>query len=144
MGPQHPDTLNSVCVCNLADVPQEKLVLEHPDTLGSVIYQGRLDEAEPLFRWTLEACENELGPEHSSIFISVNNPTLLLEARGQLDEQEPTVEGIPAVEVEDMVSVRRKPCRSSRSVRVAVARTRSVRRKPGRCGVRLLGPCLGA
>ena len=65
---------------------------EHPDTLTSVHNLasllkalGKLDEAEPLYRWALEARERTLGKEHPDTLTSVNNLALLLQDMGKLD-----------------------------------------------------------
>ena len=45
--------------------------------------QGKLGEAEPLFRRTLEGRERQLGADHPSTLTSANNLALLLEAQAQ-------------------------------------------------------------
>ena len=51
--------------------------------------QGKLGEAEPLYRRALEGRESTLGPMHGSTLISVNNLAKLLKAQGKLGEAEP-------------------------------------------------------
>ncbi|KAJ1637711.1 Tetratricopeptide repeat-domain-containing protein, partial [Pavlovales sp. CCMP2436] len=51
--------------------------------------QGRLDEAEPLFRRALEGPEKTLGPNHPSTLTCVSNLAKLLLAQGKLGEAEP-------------------------------------------------------
>jgi tetratricopeptide (TPR) repeat protein len=106
MGPEHPDTLDSVN--NLAlllqaegdlagaeplyrralDGREQVLGLEHRDTLSSVNNlgyllksKGDLAGAEPLYRRALEACERVLGSEHPDTLGSVNNLAVLLRAK---------------------------------------------------------------
>jgi len=69
---------------------------EHPETLTSVnnlagLYkaQGRLAEAEPLFKRALEARERVLGKEHPETLGSADNLAGLYEAQGRLAEAEP-------------------------------------------------------
>ena len=51
--------------------------------------QGKLNEAEPLYRRALEGREKTLGPDHLHTLISVNNLGLLLYTQGKLNEAEP-------------------------------------------------------
>ena len=51
--------------------------------------QGKLAEAEPLFRRALEGFEQQLGAQHPDTLISVNNLAQLLKAQGKLAEAEP-------------------------------------------------------
>ena len=51
--------------------------------------QGKLAEAEPLYRRALEGREQQLGAHHLSTLISVNNLAQLLQAQGKLAEAEP-------------------------------------------------------
>ena len=44
-------------------------------------FQGRLDEADPLFERSLAIREKVLGPDHSDVAQSLNNQALLLQAR---------------------------------------------------------------
>ena len=60
-----------------------KLGPEHPDTLQSmnnlaVAYReaGKLDLALPLLEETLKLCRAKLGPEHPDTLISMNNLAL--------------------------------------------------------------------
>jgi serine/threonine protein kinase len=75
---------------------RERLGAEHPDTLTAVDGlasllqdQGKLAEAEPLFRQNLEARRRVLGPEHPDTLTAVNNLAGLLQERGELAEAEP-------------------------------------------------------
>ena len=72
LGPEHPDTANSLN--NLA------MVLEA---------QGRLAEAEPLYRQALAIYQKTLRPEHLTTANSLNNLSTLLQAQGRLAEAEP-------------------------------------------------------
>ena len=71
LGPEHPDTLNSVS--NLG------LVLES---------QGKYEEAEAMHRRALKGYEKVLGPEHPYTLTSVNNLGLVLESQGKYEEAE--------------------------------------------------------
>ena len=51
--------------------------------------QGKLDEAEALFRQTLEARRRTLREEHPDTLESMNDLALLLKDQGKLDEAEP-------------------------------------------------------
>ena len=51
--------------------------------------QGQLEEAAPLYRRALAACERTLGAEHPHTLTSVNNLASLLKAQGQLEEAAP-------------------------------------------------------
>ena len=51
--------------------------------------QGKLDEAEPLFREALEVCRRTLGDSHPSTLASINNLGMLFKAQGKLIEAEP-------------------------------------------------------
>ena len=69
---------------------------EHPDTLRSVsnlaeLYraEGRLAEAEPLYKRALEGRERVLGKEHPDTLTSVNNLAELYRAEGRLAEAKP-------------------------------------------------------
>src|SRR5467141_734943 len=59
------------------------------DELG-VLYadQGKLDEAEKMYQRALQAKEKALGPDHTSILLTVNNLGLLYADQGKLDEAE--------------------------------------------------------
>ena len=72
LGFDHPSTLTSV------------------NNLGSLLQsQGKLEEAEPLYRRGLESRERVLGEEHPDTLTSVNNLGILLRAQGKLEEAEP-------------------------------------------------------
>eukprot|EP00808_Paulinella_micropora_P011958 g42040.t1 len=69
---------------------------EHPDTLSSVYNlayllekQGKLAEAEALYRRELQGCEKTLGAEHPDTLSSVRNLARFLEQQGKLAEAEP-------------------------------------------------------
>ena len=51
--------------------------------------QGKLAEAEPLYREVLEGFREVLGPRHPDTLISVNNLAVLLMDQGKLAEAEP-------------------------------------------------------
>ena len=72
MGDSHPDTLTSIN--NLA------LLLKT---------QGKLGEAEPLYREALDGRRRTLGDSHPSTLTSINNLAGLLQAQGKLGEAEP-------------------------------------------------------
>jgi tetratricopeptide (TPR) repeat protein len=50
--------------------------------------QGKLVEAEALFREALDACRETLGDRHPSTLVSIGNMALLLKAQGKLVEAE--------------------------------------------------------
>jgi tetratricopeptide (TPR) repeat protein len=50
--------------------------------------QGKLAEAEPLYRRALEGREQQLGAHHPSTLTSVNNLAMLLRTQGKLAEAE--------------------------------------------------------
>ena len=50
---------------------------------------GRLQEAELLFRESLELRRKALGAEHPDVGTSLNNLGVLLQDQGRLDEAEP-------------------------------------------------------
>ncbi|UCE58766.1 MAG: serine/threonine protein kinase [Phycisphaerales bacterium] len=67
----------------------------HPDTLDSMNtlallykYQGRFDEAEPLYVRTLQVRQRVLGGEDPQTLETMNNLAVLLWSRGRLDEAE--------------------------------------------------------
>ena len=71
MGVDHPDTLISV------------------NSLGGLLEkQGKLEEAEVLYRRSLEGRERVLGVDHPNTLTSVNNLGVLLEDQGKLEEAE--------------------------------------------------------
>ncbi|HEX6812763.1 MAG TPA: tetratricopeptide repeat protein [Planctomycetota bacterium] len=97
-------TLKELGLSELAMAPQtEALEIrrrwlggEHEDTLISINgmglllqQQGRLAEAEPLYREALEIRSRRLGDEHADTLISINNMGYLLKAQGRLTEAEP-------------------------------------------------------
>ena len=53
--------------------------------------QGRLDDAEPLYRESLEIRRKALGPEHPDVGASLNNLAVLLFNTGRLQEAEPVL-----------------------------------------------------
>ncbi|CAE7359291.1 Klc, partial [Symbiodinium sp. KB8] len=55
---------------------------------GTLQDQGKLDEAEPLFRECLKHRRAKLGNSHVSTLTNMNNLALLLKKRGQWDEAE--------------------------------------------------------
>ncbi len=60
------------------------------NNLGMLLQdQGKLEEAEPLFREPLEARRETLGPRHPSTLASLNNLAMLLQDQGKLEEAEP-------------------------------------------------------
>ena len=60
------------------------------NNLGSLLEaQGKLDEAEPLYREALAGRRAALGDTHPSTLGSINNLGLLLQAQGKRDEAEP-------------------------------------------------------
>ena len=50
---------------------------------------GRLEDAEPLLRESLEIMRKALGAEHPIVGASLNNMGTLLKALGRLEEAEP-------------------------------------------------------
>ena len=64
-----------------------------PTTLNTLAesyrMQGRLAEAEPLFRRSLGIREKALGPDHPSVGLALNNLAALYEAQGRLADAEP-------------------------------------------------------
>ena len=50
--------------------------------------QGKLAEADPLFKEAIEGKSSQLGATHPATLTSVNNYAGLLQAKGQLDEAE--------------------------------------------------------
>ena len=51
--------------------------------------QGKLPEAEVLWKEVLEVRRAQLGDRHTDTFKSINNLGLLLQKQGKLDEAEP-------------------------------------------------------
>jgi non-specific serine/threonine protein kinase/serine/threonine-protein kinase len=111
LGPDHPDTLESVQSVALLYMEQgrydeaEPLYLEsleaqkrvlgsdHPDTMRSTgnlahMYQlqGRHDEAEPLYLESLESHERVLGPDHPDTLTAKHNLSTLYWAQGRQAE----------------------------------------------------------
>ena len=77
------------------DIRRRVLGPEHADTLDSqnslaviLKYQGRLADAEPLYRRTLEAMRRTLGIEDRATLSSINNLAVLLRNLDKLDEAE--------------------------------------------------------
>lgn len=67
-------------------------------TLGQVLQgQGKLDEAEPLMRESLEAMRRTLSDAHPSTLVSMINLAGLLLARGNFDGAEPLYREVLAV-----------------------------------------------
>ncbi|CAN5632702.1 hypothetical protein BH09PLA1_BH09PLA1_06380 [soil metagenome] len=71
---------------------------DHPDTLQSIgdmgyllQAQGKLSEAEPLYREALERYRRVLGDDHPGTLISISNMGALLQAEGKLSEAEPVL-----------------------------------------------------
>ena len=69
--------------------------MDHPSTLTSVNNlgslleaQGKLEEAEVLYRRALEGFERVLGVDHPNTLTSVNNLGWLLQDQGKLEEAE--------------------------------------------------------
>jgi tetratricopeptide (TPR) repeat protein len=56
---------------------------------GIADVEGRLAEAEPLYKRALEGLERVLGKEHPDTLTSVNNLALLYQAEGRLAEAQP-------------------------------------------------------
>eukprot|EP00808_Paulinella_micropora_P021732 g10204.t1 len=90
-----PQEQANVFLCALAG-REEKLGATHPDTLATVYNlanllsgQGKLAEAEPLYRRALAGQEEKLGATHPSTLTTVNNLALLLYDQGKLAEAEP-------------------------------------------------------
>ena len=97
-------TLQALGLLERALEPQERALQirraelgdEHLDTLISInnlgfqfAKQGKLPEAEALYREALEGSRRALGGEHPETLASVNNLGTLLHRRGRLDEAEP-------------------------------------------------------
>ncbi len=68
---------------------------EHPDTMVSqngaallLIYRGRAEEAEQVFRELLERRRRVLGDEHPDTLRAINNLAFALEQRGKCEESE--------------------------------------------------------
>ena len=114
LGPEHPDTLNSVNNLAVLYESQGRYGEAEPSTVGRSkgasacsapsiprrsaasttlrrLYksQGRYGEAEPLYRRALEVSERVLGPDHPDTLISVNNLASLYDAQGRYREAEP-------------------------------------------------------
>ena len=97
-------TLQELGLRDAARAPQEKaleirrkeLGAEHVDTLVSankmselLRSQGKLIEAEPKTRETLDTCTRVLGNDHPDTLEAIHNMGLLLQAKGRLEEAEP-------------------------------------------------------
>lgn len=72
MGQDHPDTAS--CLNNIAIL---------------YVSQSRYDEAEPLFRRSLEIREKQLGSYHPDTGTSLGNLAALFQSQGRYDEAEP-------------------------------------------------------
>ena len=60
------------------------------NNLGSLLEDiGRLQDAEPLYRKSLEIWRNTLGAEHPRVGTSLNNLASLLQDMGRLQDAEP-------------------------------------------------------
>ncbi len=77
-------------------VDQQKVVLDELkladllNQLGLAYHDnGQYAEAEPLFRRSLKIWEQQLGPEHPNVAISLDNLALLLISQGKYAEAEP-------------------------------------------------------
>ena len=58
--------------------------------LGLLYYfQGKYDEAEPLFKRALAIAEKALGKDHPAVATSLNGLALLYDSQGKYDEAEP-------------------------------------------------------
>ncbi|CAM9138218.1 unnamed protein product, partial [Ectocarpus sp. 13 AM-2016] len=57
--------------------------------LSPVTFQGKFEEAEPLFERSQAIREKVLGPEHPDVATSLNNRAGLLETRGKYEQAEP-------------------------------------------------------
>jgi serine/threonine protein kinase/tetratricopeptide (TPR) repeat protein len=111
LGPDHPDTLESLHDLAMERWKQEKLkeaitmgrqalegrrrVLgpEHKDTLFAQLNLGlflseddQLDEAEALLRAAIAACKRTLGPDHHHTLYGQNDLAVLLNNRGKFEE----------------------------------------------------------
>eukprot|EP00931_Biecheleriopsis_adriatica_P019579 TRINITY_DN13305_c0_g1_i9.p1 TRINITY_DN13305_c0_g1~~TRINITY_DN13305_c0_g1_i9.p1 ORF type:complete len:160 (+),score=37.54 TRINITY_DN13305_c0_g1_i9:137-616(+) len=82
--------------CEALDGYRQKLGDMHPYTLisvnclGALLHsQGKLAEAEPLYREALDGSRQKFGDMHPETLISVSNLGMLLKAQGKLDEAEP-------------------------------------------------------
>jgi len=68
---------------------EERAVSALQNNLAKLLQdQGKLNEAEPLFREALEGRRRTLGDTHPSTLNSINNLGLLLEDQGKLNEAE--------------------------------------------------------
>jgi len=80
LGPDHPNV--GTMLNNLAELYRA---------------QGRLAEAEPLYKRALAITEKALGPDHPDTGASLNNLALLYRAQGRLAEAEPLFERVRAM-----------------------------------------------
>ena len=84
-------------LAELTVVIREKALGEdHPDVAtslnnlaGLLEAQGKLDEAEPMYRRALAIDEKALGEDHPDVATSLNNLAYLLQSQHKLDEAEP-------------------------------------------------------
>ena len=77
------------------EVRRRTLGDEQPDTLGSIgnlsllfLYQGKYDEAEPLYREVLKVRRRTLGDEHPATMASISNLGVLFHNQGKYEEAE--------------------------------------------------------
>jgi len=69
---------------------EERAVSALQNNLAMLFHdQGKLDEAEPLFREALEVRRRTLGDTHPNTLANINNLGLLLKDQGKLSEAEP-------------------------------------------------------
>jgi len=69
---------------------EERAVSKLQNNLALLLQdQGKLSEAEPLYREALEESQRSFGDTHPDTLISINNLAMLLQDQGTLDEAEP-------------------------------------------------------
>ena len=74
----------------LLGLPDERAVSTLQNNLARLLYdQGKLSEAEPLYREALEGRRRTLGDTHPGTLVSINNLGKLLYTQGKLSEAEP-------------------------------------------------------
>ncbi len=72
-------------IAHAEHMPDSPEVGSHLNNLARLLQdQGKLAEAEPLFRRALAIGEEKLGKDHPAVAASLNNLALLLEAQGKL------------------------------------------------------------
>ena len=70
--------------------PEDRDTLVSINTLANMLMdQGKLGEAEPLFRRALESRERTLGRDHYDTLASASNLAALLKAKGKMEEAVP-------------------------------------------------------